>query len=55
MFLDSQCSIDGLLDQTAKHMMFLKSVNEQAEKVKKLVSEEKVHELLKLWYYIIYI
>ncbi|XP_056684192.1 transcription factor EMB1444 isoform X3 [Spinacia oleracea] len=36
-----KCSIDGLLDQTAKHMMFLKSVNEQAEKVKKLVSEEK--------------
>ncbi|XP_021730957.1 uncharacterized protein LOC110697851 isoform X2 [Chenopodium quinoa] len=33
-------SIDGLLDQTAKHMMFLKSVTERAEKMKHFISQE---------------
>ncbi|XP_021757209.1 transcription factor LHW-like isoform X3 [Chenopodium quinoa] len=33
-------SIDGLLDQTAKHMMFLKSVTERAEKMKQFISQE---------------
>lgn len=30
-----KCSIDGVLDQTIKHMMFLKSVTKQSDKVKK--------------------
>lgn len=34
-------SIDGLLDQTIKHMLFLKNVTEQAEKVKQ-VSDQKL-------------
>lgn len=29
-----QCSIDGLLDRTIKHMMYLRSMTDQAEKLK---------------------
>nr|WCO08273.1 hypothetical protein [Suaeda aralocaspica] len=35
-----KCSIDGLLDQTMKHMSFLKSVTERAQKVKHFTNEE---------------
>ncbi|KAK4796308.1 hypothetical protein SAY86_028634 [Trapa natans] len=33
----SKCSIDGLLDRTVKHMHFLRSVTNQAEKLRKCV------------------
>ncbi|KAL2935399.1 Transcription factor LHW [Bienertia sinuspersici] len=36
----AKSSIDGLLDQTMKHMTFLKSVTERAEKVKHFATEE---------------
>ncbi|XP_057971020.1 transcription factor bHLH157-like isoform X2 [Malania oleifera] len=36
----AKCSIDCLLDQTIKHMMFLRSVTVQAEKLRQWTSEE---------------
>ncbi|XP_048320114.2 transcription factor EMB1444 isoform X2 [Ziziphus jujuba] len=36
----SKCSIDGLLDQTIKHMLYLRSVTEQAEKLKPYMHQE---------------
>ena len=35
-----QCSIDGLLDQTIKHMQYLRSVTDQAEKLRQWVHQE---------------
>lgn len=35
-----QCSIDGLLDKTVKHMLFLQRVTDQAEKLKQLSQQE---------------
>lgn len=35
-----QCSIDGLLDRTVKHMLFLRSVADQAGKLKQWVDKE---------------
>ncbi|KAK4796000.1 hypothetical protein SAY86_028326 [Trapa natans] len=46
----SKCSIDGLLDRTVKHMLFLRSVTNQAEKLRKCVplkgSKPKIWESL---------
>ncbi|KAJ6331628.1 hypothetical protein OIU76_010085 [Salix suchowensis] len=36
----SKCSIDGLLDQTIKHMQYLRSVTDQAEKLRQWVHQE---------------
>ncbi|XP_021888355.1 transcription factor EMB1444-like [Carica papaya] len=36
----SKCSIDGLLDRTVKHMLFLRSVADQAGKLKQWVDKE---------------
>ncbi|XAR50902.1 hypothetical protein NMG60_11005362 [Bertholletia excelsa] len=36
----SKCSIDGLLERTIKHMEFLRSVTDHAEKLRQCVSEE---------------
>lgn len=35
-----QYSIDGLLEQTVKHMMYLRSVTDQAEKLKNWVHQQ---------------
>ncbi|KAH7866642.1 hypothetical protein Vadar_023140 [Vaccinium darrowii] len=35
----SKCSIDGLLDKTIKHMMFLRSVTDQADKLRQSVHQ----------------
>ncbi|KAF7144170.1 hypothetical protein RHSIM_Rhsim05G0196000 [Rhododendron simsii] len=35
----SKCSIDGLLDNTIKHMLFLRSVSDQADKLKHSVHQ----------------
>ena len=43
-----QSSIDGLLDQATKHMKFLKTVSEHAEKVKN-IKDQKVHNSLKFY------
>jgi len=42
--LTQQCSIDALLEQTIKHMLFLQSVNKYAEKIKQ-ADEPKVSSL----------
>ncbi|KAK4396203.1 Transcription factor LHW [Sesamum angolense] len=39
-----KCSIDGLLDKTIKHMLFLRSVTNQADKLRHQVLEEEVDE-----------
>ncbi|PIN12973.1 hypothetical protein CDL12_14412 [Handroanthus impetiginosus] len=39
-----KCSIDGLLDKTIKHMLFLRSVTNQAEKLRHQVSKEEADE-----------
>ncbi|CAK7342806.1 unnamed protein product [Dovyalis caffra] len=36
----SMCSIDGLLDQTIKHMQYLRSVTDHAEKLRQWVHQE---------------
>ncbi|KAL6987668.1 hypothetical protein U1Q18_013415 [Sarracenia purpurea var. burkii] len=36
----SKCSIDGLLDKTIKHMLFLRSVSDQAKKLRQWVHQE---------------
>ncbi|KAA8516390.1 hypothetical protein F0562_016683 [Nyssa sinensis] len=36
----SKCSIDGLLDRTIKHMLFLRSVTDQADKLRQSVHQE---------------
>ncbi|XP_052175030.1 transcription factor LHW-like [Diospyros lotus] len=36
----SKCSIDGLLDKTIKHMLFLRDVTDQADKLRQCVREE---------------
>ncbi|XP_057471824.1 transcription factor LHW-like [Actinidia eriantha] len=36
----SKCSIDGLLDKTINHMLFLRSVSNQADKLKQWVHQE---------------
>ncbi|CAL5334988.1 unnamed protein product [Camellia sinensis] len=36
----SKCSIDGLLDKTIKHMMFLRSVTDQADKLRHRVHQK---------------
>nr|XP_043610078.1 transcription factor EMB1444-like isoform X2 [Erigeron canadensis] len=38
----SKCSIDGLLDRTVKHMLFLQSVDDRANKLRQCVQPEKV-------------
>ncbi|KAF9600034.1 hypothetical protein IFM89_002507 [Coptis chinensis] len=40
-----QCSIDSLLDQTIKHMLFLRSVTNRAEKLKQCVYTDQGTEL----------
>ncbi|KAK4419033.1 Transcription factor [Sesamum alatum] len=39
-----KCSIDGLLDKTIKHMLFLRNVTNQADKLRHLVLEEEADE-----------
>ncbi|KAI3474123.1 hypothetical protein Pfo_028911 [Paulownia fortunei] len=39
-----KCSIDGLLDKTIKHMLFLRSVTKQADKLRHQVFEEEADE-----------
>ncbi|KAJ4835275.1 hypothetical protein Tsubulata_002785 [Turnera subulata] len=36
----AKCSIDGLLDRTIKHMLYLRSITDQAEKLKQWVHQE---------------
>ncbi|XP_015583551.2 transcription factor EMB1444 isoform X1 [Ricinus communis] len=36
----AKCSIDGLLDRTIKHMMYLRSVTDQAEKLRHCLHQE---------------
>ncbi|GLT92593.1 hypothetical protein SLE2022_104240 [Rubroshorea leprosula] len=36
----AKCSIDGLLDQTIKHMLYLRSMTNQAEKLRQWVHQE---------------
>ncbi|XP_042476763.1 uncharacterized protein LOC122058238 isoform X2 [Macadamia integrifolia] len=36
----AKCSIDALLDRTIKHLMFLRSVTDQAEKLKRCIHEK---------------
>uniref|UniRef100_A0A5B6Z4C3 Putative transcription factor LHW n=1 Tax=Davidia involucrata TaxID=16924 RepID=A0A5B6Z4C3_DAVIN len=36
----TKCSIDGLLDRTIKHMLFLRSVTDQADKLRQWVHQE---------------
>lgn len=38
----AKCSIDGLLDRTVKHMLFLKSVSDRASKLRQCVQPEGV-------------
>lgn len=38
-----QCSIDGLLEKTIKHMLYLQRVTDQAEKLKQLAQQEEVY------------
>ncbi|CAL5420167.1 unnamed protein product [Camellia sinensis] len=38
----SKCSIDGLLDRTIKHMLFLRSVTDQADKLRQCVHQEVI-------------
>ncbi|XP_062095484.1 transcription factor LHW-like [Humulus lupulus] len=40
----SKCSIDGLLDRTVKHMLYLRSVTDQAEKLKGSPHQEVVSD-----------
>lgn len=35
-----KCSIDGLLDRTIQHMLFLRSITDQADKLRQLVHQE---------------
>lgn len=35
-----QCSIDGLLDRTIQHMLFLRSVTDQADKLRQVIHQE---------------
>lgn len=35
-----KCSIDGLLDRTIQHMMFLRSVTDQADKLRQVIHQE---------------
>lgn len=35
-----QCSIDGLLDRTIKHMLFLRNTTDQAAKLKQRMCQE---------------
>ncbi|KAH6762062.1 hypothetical protein C2S52_019495 [Perilla frutescens var. hirtella] len=39
-----KCSIDGLLDKTIKHMLFLRSVTNQADKLRHPILKEEVGE-----------
>lgn len=39
-----KCSIDGLLDKTIKHMLFLRSVTNQADKLRHPILKEEVDE-----------
>lgn len=43
----AKCSIDGLLDRTVKHMLFLESVTDRAIKLRQCVQPEKVGSDLK--------
>ncbi|KAJ7961378.1 Transcription factor [Quillaja saponaria] len=36
----AKCSIDGLLDQTVKHMLYLRNITKQAEKLRRWVHQE---------------
>ncbi|KAF6161163.1 hypothetical protein GIB67_007804 [Kingdonia uniflora] len=36
----AKCSIDALLDQTVKHMLFLRSVTDQAEKLEQCINQK---------------
>jgi hypothetical protein len=38
--IDIQCSIDNLLERTVKHMMYLRMVTSQAEKLKRVADRE---------------
>ncbi|XP_059647110.1 transcription factor LHW-like [Cornus florida] len=40
----AKCSIDGLLDRTIKHMLFLRSVTDQADKLRQWVHQEVTGE-----------
>nr|QEA69195.1 MYC19 [Hevea brasiliensis] len=45
----AKCSIDGLLDRTVRHMLYLKSVTDHAEKLRRCVRQE--HPGIKNWRY----
>ncbi|KAF5940892.1 hypothetical protein HYC85_022059 [Camellia sinensis] len=45
----SKCSIDGLLDRTIKHMLFLRSVTDQADKLRQCVHQEGDSKNGKSW------
>ncbi|XP_022862681.1 transcription factor LHW-like isoform X2 [Olea europaea var. sylvestris] len=40
----AKCSIDGLLDRTVKHMLFLRSVSERADKLRQQALKEETDE-----------